>query len=135
MFDRRKSEEFIELVRSEMSAMDEDIPEPDWSEFRMSVRDRLLSRSVQRSSAARRWTAWSTRPTFAWALSLIVAVAITTGAFWWKLGNQPYNGATELVPQAMSEVSEWPQPGLFDDLVELGANEEEQLRQMLEAAQ
>ena len=36
-----------------------DIPEPDWADFRNSVRTSLLSRSVQRESAIRRWTGWS----------------------------------------------------------------------------
>ena len=130
MFDHRKSEEFLERVRSEMSALDDDIPEPDWSEFRSSVRDKLLSRSVQRTSAVRRWK-------LAWAFSLIAAISITTGVLWnIKLSNEGSDPMLRnYAPQPVIEVTEWPQTGLFDDLVQLGDMEKEQLRQMLEAAQ
>ena len=86
MFDQRKSEEFLERVRSEMSAMDDNIPEPDWAEFRSSVRNKLLSRSVRRTSAVRRWK-------LAWTFSFIAVIGITTGVLWnMKLGNNPGNG-------------------------------------------
>jgi hypothetical protein len=128
MFENRKPEEFLERIRSQMSAMDENIPEPDWAEFRASVRDKLLSRSMQRTSEVRRWK-------LAWAFSLIALVAVTTGVLWnVKPGNERSapvlrNYAT----QQVIEVAEWPQAGLFDDLVQLGDSEEQELRQMLEA--
>lgn len=133
MFEHRKSEEFLELVRSEMSALDDDIPEPDWAEFRSSVRDKLLARSMQRTSAVRRWK-------LAWAFSSIAVIAITTGLFWTtKFGNDGpdpmLRNYVESVPQSIVELPVWSQTALFDDLVQLGDNEEEQLRQMLEAAQ
>jgi hypothetical protein len=129
MFENRKSEEFLNRIRAEMAAMDEDIPEPDWTEFRASVRDRLLSRSMQRTSEVRRWK-------LAWALSLMAFVGVSTGVIWnLKPGNQGSDPSLRnSVPQVL-EVSEWPQTGLFDDLVQLGDNEEAQLRQMLEAEQ
>jgi hypothetical protein len=129
MFENRKSEEFLNRIRAEMAAMDEDIPEPDWTEFRASVRDKLLSRSMQRTSEVRHWK-------LAWALSLMAFVGVSTGVIWnLKPGNQgPDPLLQNSVPQVM-EVSEWPQTGLFDDLVQLGDNEEAQLRQMLEAEQ
>jgi hypothetical protein len=112
-----------------MAAMDEDIPEPDWTEFRASVRDKLLSRSMQRTSEVRRWK-------LAWALSLMAFVGVSTGVIWnLKPGNQGADPSLVYsVPQA-TEVSDWPQTGLFDDLVQLGDTEEAQLRQMLEAEQ
>ena len=132
MFENRKSEEFLNRLHTEMNAMDDDIPEPDWSEFRSSVRDKLLSRSMQRTSQVRRWK-------LAWAFSLMALVAVTTGVIW---NTQPRNEGSDpsLQPGASGqtsivEMTEWPQTGLFDDLVQLGDVEEEQLRQMLEAAQ
>jgi len=127
MFDRRKrnSEEFLETVRSQMTAMDEDIPEPDWSEFRSAVRDKLLSRSVRRNSEVHRWK-------IAWAFSFAAVVAISSTFLW----NVKLN--TEVADPVIGnyvEVAEWPQGLLFDDLMQLGDMEEEQLRQMLEAAQ
>ena len=132
MFENRKSEEFLNRLHTEMNAMDDDIPEPDWSEFRSSVRDRLLSRSMQRTSQVRRWK-------LAWAFSLMALVAVTTGVIW---NTQPRNEGSDpslrgfaVAQPGASEMTEWPQTGLFDDLVQLGDMEKEQLRQMLEAAQ
>ena len=129
MFENRKSEEFLNRIRAEMAAMDDDIPEPDWTEFRASVRDKLLSRSMQRTSEVRRWK-------LAWALSLMAFVGVSTGVIWnLKPGNQGSDPLLQNSVPQMLEVSEWPQTGLFDDLVQLGDNEEAQLRQMLEAEQ
>ena len=132
MFENRKSEEFLDRIRSEMTAMDENIPEPDWAEFRSSVRDKLLSRSMQRPSEVRRWK-------LAWAFSLMALVGITTGVLWkLKPGNEGSDpmlqNSRNYAPAQVIEVSEWPQTGLFDDVVQLGDNEEALLRQMLEAA-
>ena|SRR5437773_11040786 len=129
MFENRKSEEFLNRIRSEMAAMDDDIPEPDWTEFRASVRDKLLSRSVQRTSEVRRWK-------LAWAFSLMALVGVTTGVLWnLKPSNQASDASLQNYAPQVLEVSEWPQTGLFDDLVQLGDNEKAQLRQMLEAEQ
>jgi len=130
MFENRKSEELLNRIRSEMAAMDDDIPEPDWTEFRASVRDKLLSRSVQRTSEVRHWK-------LAWAFSLMALVGVTTSILWnLKPGNQGSDPSlTNYAPQQVLEVSEWPQTGLFDDLVQLGESEKAQLRQMLEAEQ
>jgi hypothetical protein len=129
MFENRKSEEFLNRIRAEMAAMDDDIPEPDWTEFRASVRDKLLSRSMQRTSEVRRWK-------LAWALSLMAFVGVSTGVIWnLKPGNKGSDPVLQNSAPQVLEVSEWPQTGLFDDLVQLGDNEEAQLRQMLEAEQ
>ena len=132
MFKDRKSEEFLETVRSHMTAMDDDIPEPDWSEFRSSVRDKLLSRSVRRTTTVRRWK-------LAWAFSFAAVIAITTSLLWnvkfsGNLGNE---GSDPMLPNLPGyvEAADWPQTALFDDLIQLGDMEEEQLRRMLEMEQ
>ncbi len=135
----------LAAVHAEVTSLDSDIPEPDWTEFRASVRDRLLSRSIQRESAVRRWTGWAIRPSMAWALSLFLAVSATTGVFLWKMRqpDAPPAAATESpVPAPAAEwisvdpaVAAWPQTALFDDLVELSDAEQEQLRQVLESVQ
>jgi hypothetical protein len=97
----------MQPVHSGVSTLHDDIVEPDWSEFRSSVRNELLSRSVQRTSALRRWTGWSVRPAAAWALSLLLTAGITGGALLWWIGS----GATEpsLPPApAAAEVEEQP---------------------------
>jgi hypothetical protein len=131
-------------MHAKVTSLDADIPEPDWMEFRSAVRDRLLSRSVQRASAVRRWTGWSLRPAAAWALSVFAAVALTTGAFVWNTGKTSSPGGVlqslPVQPALESDDAEmvktvWSQTALFDELIQLGDAEEEQLRQMLESAQ
>ena len=142
MLDRMKPEG-VEKIMNELRSLDEDIPEPDWAEFRSSVRDRLLSRSIQRTSAVRRWTGWSIRPAVAWALSVVIAVAVTTGVFLWNIERrlpvatpEPQISAAALETDAGdTDRPVWTQPPLFDDLLQLGDDEEQQLRQMLEAEQ
>ncbi len=135
----------LAAVHAEVSSLDDGIPEPDWAEFRASVRDRLLSRSIQRESAVRRWTGWAIRPSVAWAISLFLAVGITTGIFVWNMQRPeapaPAPPVESSIPAAPTElinvdpsVAAWSQTALFDDLVELSDAEQEQLRQMLESA-
>ena len=131
-------------VHTDVSSLDADIPEPDWAQFRSSVRDQLLSRSVQRASAVRRWTGWPIRPAMAWALSLLFAVGITTGAFLWISERTHEHGTVSvaLPPEPVPVLTEveaqepvWSQTALFDDLIQLGDSEGERLRLMLEAEQ
>lgn len=139
MFKRRKTEQFEKLVEDIEQTMDPNIPEPDWNEFRSAVRNQLLARSVQRQAAVRRWTGWSIRPGMAWALSVLMAVGITTGAFLWRM--QPTGGPAARPqadvrvesPEVESEIAAWSQNGLFDELNQLGAAEEEQFRKLLES--
>src|SRR5687767_416452 len=80
----------MQSVHREVSTLDSDIPEPDWSEFRSSVRNELLSRSVKRASVVRRWTGWNVRPAVAWAASVILAVGILgAGLVWWPANEIP----------------------------------------------
>jgi hypothetical protein len=140
----------VQSVHAGMTSLDTDIPEPDWTEFRSSVRDRLLSRSVQRESAVRRWTGWHVRPAMAWTVSLLLAVGITTAAFLWNMQERPAPaanvsnmdagiGAPTLQPAQLTDIEPdaaiWSRTALFDDLLELNDSEQEQLRQMLQSVQ
>ena len=136
----RATWESMRSVQAGISSLETDIPEPDWMQFRSSVRDELLSRSVQRQTAVRRWTGWSIRPAVAWALSLLMAVGITTAALFWNTGQSkvdvrnvdPKPAVTTIEPLADTI---GPEKSLFDDLVSLGDEQQEQLRRMLESAQ
>src|SRR5262249_34431320 len=77
--------ESTQSVHSDMTSLETDVPEPDWDHFRSSVRDQLLSRSIQRESTVRRWTGWSIRPATVWAFSLFLAVGVTTVTVLWEL--------------------------------------------------
>src|SRR5574341_2364843 len=78
----------LEAVRAVQAQMGSDsmdgLPEPDWAEFRSGVRDGMLSRSIQRNAAVRRWTGWPVRPVMAWALSAVFVVGLTTGMWVWN---------------------------------------------------
>jgi len=137
----RTTWESIRPIHSEVNSMDADIPEPDWAQFRSSVRDELLSRSIQRESSVLRWTGWAVRPAVVWALSLLMAVGITTVTVLWKVDNRlptpPTPVATQppaAVETATELVEAGPEKSLFDDVVSLDASEEEQFRQLLESS-
>ena len=134
----RASWNSLRTVHSEFSSMDSEIPEPDWLQFRSSVRDRLLSRSIQRDSAVRRWTGWAIRPAAAWALSVVLAVGVTTVTLLWKADHPAEVPVTVIetpAPEAVEVTDSVPDRTLFDDLVQLGEEQQVQLQQMLESAQ
>ena len=137
----RTTWESMRPIHSDVTSMESDIPEPDWAHFRASVRDELLSRSIQRESSLRRWTGWAVRPGAAWALSMLMAVGITTVTVLWKIDTRrptpPASVATQPVAPietATEMVEVGPEKSLFDDVVSLDAEEQEQFRQFLEAS-
>jgi len=121
-----------------VNSLDAEMPEPDWEQFRSSVRDQLLSRTIQRQTAVRRWTGWAVRPAIAWALSLFIAVGIPTGALLWHLQkhDKPSAGVQNTQPLPAPELIEaGTDKTIFDDLIELNDSEQAQFQAMLEAAQ
>jgi predicted anti-sigma-YlaC factor YlaD len=126
----------LQSVHAEVESLDAGIPEPDWVEFRGIVRDQLLSRSIKRDSTVRRWTGWAVRPAMAWALSLFLAIGVTTVTVVWNSRHRPAPAALEPVgSEAPFEVVDaGPDRGLFDDVVTLDDEEQEQLSQMLVSA-
>jgi hypothetical protein len=129
----------LESIQADMSAAHEDTPEPDWTEFRSSVRDAMLSRSIRRDAAVRRWTGWSTQPAMAWSLSVIFVAGLAAGTLLWNQKSaQPVTPPvpktpviTETAPPE-TEVTAWSQADVFDDLARLNDKEAERLRQLLE---
>jgi hypothetical protein len=138
----RATSESLSTVHTEITSLEADIPEPDWEHFRSSVRNELLSRSIQRDTRVRRWTGWAVRPTVAWALSLLMAVGITV-TFVWKIENRAGQTAPSTVVESTSpeptatgdSIEVGPERSLFDDVVSLGEEQQEQLRKMLESAE
>jgi len=136
----RATWESMQSVHGEISSLETDVPEPDWGQFRSSVRDELLSRSIQRQTAIRRWTGWTIRPVLAWALSLFMVIGITTVTVLWKAQHEQLAPgapaiATSPFEPASDIIEAGPERSLFDDVVSLGDEQEEQFRQMLESAQ
>ena len=137
----RATSESLRSMHAEVASLETGIPEPDWEHFRSTVRDKLLSRSVQRETSMRRWTGWAIRPAFAWALSIVMAIGITAVTVIWKADsgaerNQVPTAVEHVVLEPVTEtIDVGPEKSLFDDVVSLGEEQQEQLRQMLEAAQ
>ena len=137
----RTTWESMRSVHAEITSLEADVPEPDWAQFRLSVRDELLSRSIQRQSAVRRWTGWAMRPAVAWALSILMTVGITTVTVLWKMDNRVVEtvAVTTVEPVTAEPVAEamdaGPEKSLFDDVVLLGEEQQERFRQMLESGE
>ena len=136
----------VENVRASVTEMqitsDEQIPEPEWSEFRANVRDALLSRAVKRDSAHRSWlSGMSWKPVAAWGLSLLMVVGLTTGIVLWNQGSietnvaqvAPTPDAAEAVPVAtISAIAAMRETDVFDDVIKLNEKESESLQLLLE---
>jgi hypothetical protein len=130
--------ESLKPLYAGVTSLDGEVPEPDWVEFRSSVRNELLSRSVQRQTVVRRWTGWAIPPAVAWALSLLLAVGIPTGAFVWHLQKESRGSATAQAtrPLPASQLIEaGAEKTVFDEMIELNDSEQAQFQQLLEAAQ
>jgi hypothetical protein len=135
----RSTWESMRSIHVEMASAETDIPEPDWEQFRSSVRDELLSRSIQRESAVRRWTGWAIRPAAAWALSVVMAVGITTVTVLWKADRnavpQPASVSDSAPGPVPEPVQVGPDKSLFEEIGSLGEEQQEQFRKLLESAQ
>jgi hypothetical protein len=127
--------ESLQSIQAGIESLDSGIPEPDWAEFRGTVRDALLSRSIQRDSSVRRWTGWAVRPGLVWAMTLFLAIGVTTVSVLWDFHHHPGTGADSSVTEPAAETVEVPDRRLFDDVVSLDDEQQEQLQQMLVSAQ
>jgi len=134
-------------------AMEDNITEPDWADFRGAVRLELLSRSIKRDSTVRRWTGWPVRSAVAWGLSFVLMICLGTGAFVWhaqKDANMASQNATArsartvethtitlTVPVADrdADTAAWNNDGVFEDLSNLDEHQAERLRELVRSAQ
>ena len=131
----------IEAVRGDLAMDDSEIPEPDWNTFRDSVRSELLSRSIQRETAVRRWTGWSIRPTMAWALSLALLLVVTVGGFFWHVRQDDVKNSAVVMQEMPVDSAEvetlpaWTGSGVFQQLSTLEEPQMERLQLLMESAQ
>jgi len=156
--DKLKSVESVHTNLSTLAMTDTEIPEPDWEEFRSSVRTELLSRSVQRESVVRRWTGWAVRPAMAWGLAMGLVVCVMTGGFLWHVSTDRIQQANEgestesaavesqepmldisanADPEAIeTEKTVWAgsDSGVFETVAQLDGAQAEQLRRLLDSA-
>jgi len=139
-----KTFESIQGVRNQIEEMRtesaEYIPEPDWAEFRSDVRTALLSRSVKRDTESRKWLGgmgW--QPAMAWGISMVLVLGMA-GVLWnhqhQHLESQPERivaiegGAQEEVD--LNSLAAMSQTDVFDELVQLDADEAQSLQMILD---
>ncbi len=150
-----------EAERMDAEAADAAVANADWLELRSSVRDRLLARSVKRSSVLQRWTGWTLRPAASWSLALMILVSgMTAGGLWHyktvHLTNRAIDttgvSRTEGLDLSLpgsglefelfvedsdaveAEALAWSRTEIFTTLNELEAGEEEVLRELISLA-
>jgi hypothetical protein len=137
-----KTFESVQGVRNQIEEMRMEsadyIPEPDWSEFRSDVRTTLLSRAVKRENANRGWLGgvrW--QPAMAWGISMLLVMGLT-GVIWNHQHTVPQ--ATEVVAVEnlhqedvdLNSLAALSQTDVFDDLVQLDADEALSLQMILD---
>jgi len=71
-----------ELMRSVID--DQDMPEPDWFQFRADVRTGMLSRAAQRQPKAIRWSTLILRPAVTWGLAVAFTAGLSAGLLIWN---------------------------------------------------
>ena len=144
----------LKSVYSNVAANQQDLPEPNWLEFRASVRNEMLSRSVKRQTASQLWTAWTgitdwaIGPAFAWSLSVLLAVGVTAGAFMWnrspanlpsdaavtaEFNPSPFGATPFIEVQGIeTEIKAWSNMNVFEEIATLESGEAESLLELLE---
>jgi hypothetical protein len=138
----RKTFESVQGVRNQIEEMRTDsaefIPEPDWAEFRSDVRTALLSRSVRRENASRNWLGgigW--QPAMVWGISMLLVIGMA-GVLWnhqHKALEAPAAVTVENVADEdadLNSLAVMSQTDVFDDLVQLDADEALSLQMILD---
>jgi predicted anti-sigma-YlaC factor YlaD len=142
-----------ELTKS--AADDQDIPEPDWFQFRSDVRTAMLSRAARRQPSTIRWGGWIMRPAMTLGLAVAFTAGLSAGLVIWKhqgttiqptlspvqeqlVSLEPND--TDLTDDALADstvidlgMTTWSQTSVFDELSRLNDMQAEKLQQILEA--
>jgi hypothetical protein len=137
-----KTFESVQEVRNQIEKMRteslEYVPEPEWSEFRSDVRNALLARSVKREHAGRSWFAgFGWQPVMAWGVSVALVVGML-GMIWNQQRHIPANPEVAAVENGFPEdtdlnsLASMSQADIFDDLVQLDADEALNLQMILD---
>ena len=143
-----------ELTKSAVD--DQDIPEPDWFQFRADVRTAMLSRAAQRQPSAVRWSNWVMRPAMTMGLAVAFTAGLTAGLMIWnhqgagiptttivpdqeKLASLELND-TDVTDDTAADstvidlgMTTWSQTSVFDELSQLTDMQAEKLQRILEA--
>jgi len=129
--------------RIEEIQMDDDyIPEPDWSDFRSDVRNSLLSRSVKRDHAVQSWLGglnW--KPALAWGVSMLLVFGVSLGVIWNQRHTNPETPSVATTEESVASTEDdlnslasmsRANNDVFDDLVQLDADEAQSLQMILD---
>jgi len=149
-----------ELAKSVMD--EEDIPEPDWFQFRSDVRNAMLSRAAQRQSKASVWSGWLLKPAMTWGLAVAFAAGLSAGLLVWNrptgipapqtvnIEAQPSGDMDQIAsldsndasntPDDVSRdssavdsgLSTWSQISVFEELSQLSDTQSEKLQRLLD---
>jgi len=142
-----------ELTKSVID--DQDIPEPDWFQFRADVRTAMLSRAAQRQPKAIRWSTLILRPAVTWGLAVAFTAGLSAGLLIWNHQGTNIQSTVSPVPEQIAslEVNDtdpmddastdsavvglgmttWSQTSVFDELSRLNDMQAEKLQKILEA--
>ena len=142
-----------ELTRSVID--DQDIPEPDWFQFRADVRNGMLSRAAQRQPKAIRWSTLVLRPAVTWGLAVAFTAGLSAGLLIWNHQGTNTQSTVSPVPEQIASLdindrdtaddasadspvvdfgmTTWSQTSVFDELSRLNDMQAEKLQRILEA--
>ena len=142
-----------ELMKSVID--DQDMPEPDWFQFRADVRTGMLSRAAQRQPKGIRWSTLILRPAVTWGLAVAFTAGLSAGLLIWNSQGTSIQSTVSPVqekiasfdiddtdtaddPSADSAVVDlgmttWSQTSVFDELSRLNDMQAEKLQRILEA--
>jgi hypothetical protein len=145
----RQTWKSLQRMYTNVSTLEDDVLEPDWSEFRDSVRDAMLSRAVRRQTAGRRWALWPLQPAAVWAFSLFMGVGVVVGAFVWTRNPAEPGPVTTTVESVApsdassidslielqgieTEMTAWSSHSVFEEIATMESDEAENLLQLLQ---
>ena len=142
-----------ELMRSVID--DQDMPEPDWFQFRADVRTGMLSRAAQRQPKAIRWSALILRPAVTWGLAVAFTAGLSAGLLIWNSQGTSIQSTVSPVQEKIASfdindtdtsddpstdstvvdlgMTSWSQTSVFDELSRLNDMQAEKLQRILEA--
>jgi hypothetical protein len=142
-----------ELMKSVID--DQDMPEPDWFQFRADVRTGMLSRAAQRQPKAIRWSTLILRPAVTWGLAVAFTAGLSAGLLIWNSQGTSIQSTVSPVQEKIASLdiddtdtaddpsmdsavvdlgmTTWSQTSVFDELSRLNDMQAEKLQRILEA--
>jgi len=153
--DALESAQRVHLQLTKSVLDDQEIPEPDWFQFRTDVRTAMLSRVAQRQPKTMSWSGWFLRPAMTWGLAVAFTAGLSAGLLFWNHHGTNIQSAVSPVQEQIASLdindidtiddastdsaaidlgmTTWSQTGVFDELSQLNDMQAEKLQRILEA--